>query len=109
MKRILPFFILFILFTTLFDCSKSSDNKLHKDEAFVHDWKVVRYPYSNATLTLLKNNEFKYSESGHMTQMYSEGLWSKNENTLILNSLRPNECLHIDDFSLNTKKLLSQW
>lgn len=104
MKRILPFFILFIPFTTFFNCSKSADNKLKKDNEFVRDWKVVRYPYSNATLTLLKNNEFKYSESGHITQIYSEGLWRKNKDTLILNSLRPNDCLYIDDFSLNEKE-----
>lgn len=100
MKRILPFFLLFILF----DCSKSVDNKLKKDEELIRDWKVVRYPYSNATLTLLENNQFKYSESGHITQLYSEGLWSIKNDTLILNSLRPNDCLYIDDFSLNEKE-----
>lgn len=100
MKRILRFFVLFILF----DCSKSTDNKLKKDKEFVRDWKVVRYPYSNATLTLLENNQFKYSESGHITQLYSEGLWSIKNDTLILNSLRPNDCLYIDDFSLNEKE-----
>ncbi|TDX84511.1 hypothetical protein [Epilithonimonas xixisoli] len=104
MKKILPFFIFFILFTTFFNCSKSADNKLKKDKDFVRDWKVLRYPYSNAVLSLFGNNEFKYSETGHTSELYSEGLWSMKNDTLILNSLRPNECLYIDDFSLNEKE-----
>ncbi len=100
MKRILPFFVLFILF----NCSKSADNKLKKDKEFIRDWKVVRYPYSNAVLSLFGNNEFKYYETRHTSELYSEGLWSIKNDTLILNSLRPNDCLYIDDFSLNEKE-----
>lgn len=39
-----------------------------------------------------------------MTQLYSEGLWLIKNDTLILNSLRPNDCLYIDDFSFNEKE-----
>ena len=80
------------------------NSKFEVKNTFIKDWKVVRYPYSNATLTLLNNNEFKYHETGHTSESYSEGIWNIKNDTLILNSLRPIKCLYIDDFSLNTKE-----
>ena len=93
--------VIFILFA--FGCSKVENNKFETTESFIRDWKVVRYPYSNATLTLLNNNEFKYEETGHITELYSEGIWNKKGDTLMINSLRPNKCLYVDDFSLNNE------
>ena len=97
-------FHLIFLVSLAISCSKVEENKFKKKTSFLRDWKVVRYPYSNAVLTLLENNEFKYSENGHTSELYSEGLWSMKNDTLMLNSLRPNECLYIDDFSLNEKE-----
>ena len=85
-------------------CSKKKNSKFEVKNTSIKDWKVVRYPYSNATLTLLNNNEFKYHETGHISESYSEGIWYRKNDTLLLNSLRPNKCLYIDDFSLNTKE-----
>ena len=94
--------VIFIFFA--FGCSKVENDNIEKTESFIRDWEVVRYPYSNATLTLLNNNEFKYEETGHITELYSEGIWNKKGDTLMINSLRPNKCLYVDDFSLNKEE-----
>ena len=96
-KKISLIFISLILI----NCSKESKDKFQRKENFISDWKVIRYPYSNAILSIYTNHEFKYSETGHLSETYSEGIWNLNKDTLILNSLQPNECLIIDDFSLN--------
>ena len=97
--------IISVIFMFLaFACSKVENNNSEKTESFIRDWKVVRYPYSNATLTLLKNNEFKYEETGHISELYSEGIWNKKGDTLVVNSFRPDKCLYVDDFSLNNEE-----
>ena len=96
MREILPLVLLSIF---LINCKQNSQN-FEKKEDFIRDWKVIRYPYSNATLYLSANHTFKYEETGHLSEIYSEGIWKMNNDTLILNSLQPNECLYIDDFSL---------
>lgn len=81
-----------VLFTT---CSPKKD-KLE----VIRDWKVIRYLYSNATLSLYENHEFTYYETGHLSKSYSQGIWRVSNDTLILNSFTK-ECLFIDDFSLS--------
>ena len=92
---------LIFLLLILINCSKESKDEFKRKENFIRDWKVIRYPYSNAILSIYANHEFKYSETGHLSESYSEGIWDLNNDTLTLNSLQPNECLIIDDFSLN--------
>jgi len=98
MRQKIPLIFLTLIFI---NCSQESRNKFKRKEYFIRDWKVNRYPYSNATLSIYANHEFKYSETGHLSENYSEGIWNINNDTLTLNSLQPNECLFIDDFSLN--------
>ena len=91
---------LIFLLLILINCSKESKDEFKRKENFIRDWKVIRYPYSNAILSIYANHEFKYSETGHLSESYSEGIWDLNNDTLTLNSLQPNECLIIDDFSI---------
>ncbi|MFT3918250.1 hypothetical protein [Cloacibacterium sp.] len=86
--------IISILF--LFSCKNENND-------FITEWKVKRFPYSNGTLTLLKNHKFEYKESEHLSNSFSNGLWNNINDTLILNSEKPNECYYITDFSLNKK------
>lgn len=95
-----PFSVSLIFILVALNCSKVESNKLKKTESFVREWKVVRYPYSNAKLTILVDHKFSYHQTDHLSESYSEGIWSLKDDTLILNSLRPNDCLYIDDFSL---------
>ena len=98
--------VLIFLSIIFLACSQNIKDNFEKSEDFIRDWKVIRYPYSNATLNLSANHTFKYQETGHLSEIYSEGIWKMNNDTLILNSLQPNECLYIDDFSLTKGKTL---
>ena len=96
MREILP---LILLSFFLINCKQNSQ-KFEKKENFIRDWKVIRYPYSNATLSFNANHTFEYRETGHLSEIYSKGIWKLIKDTLVLNSLQPNECLYLDDFSL---------
>lgn len=97
MRQIISLIILSLFFI---NCSTDTKNKFEKSEDFIRDWSVIRYPYSKAILSLSENHEFKYHETGHLSEIYSEGIWKLDNDTLTLNSLQPNECLYLDDFSL---------
>ncbi|WP_300671196.1 hypothetical protein [Soonwooa sp.] len=98
-------FTIVLISFLLINCSKQEKAQFVKSEDFIRDWSVVRYPYSDATLSLMSNHNFSYSENGHMSGSFSEGTWQKKGDTLILNSNQQKDCFYLDDFSLNTKTL----
>lgn len=99
-----PETLLIFLAICFVGCTKEISPKSAATDRFLRQWNVVRYPYSNASLTISSNHIFKYEETGHLQDYYSTGTWRLDKDTLILNSTVPAECLYIDDFSLNQQQ-----
>jgi hypothetical protein len=90
MKTIFTFFILI----SLLGCQKN----IEPDE-FVGTWIIDGIPYSKAKITFSKNHTFEYVEKNDFAHSNSKGQWEIRKDTLILNSVFPNECLYVSYFS----------
>lgn len=77
----------------LFGCQKN----IEPDE-FVGTWIIDGIPYSKAKITFSKNHTFEYVEKNDFSNSNSNGKWEIREDTLILNSVFPNECLYVNNF-----------
>ncbi|MCC2591018.1 hypothetical protein [Chryseobacterium sp. MFBS3-17] len=89
-----------MVFILLLGCSQKETSPAPESPVFTRSWKVERYPYSNAMLTISPDYRFTYYETGHTSESFSGGIWKQTDDTLILTSTRPAECLIVDDFAL---------
>ena len=78
---------------SLFGCQKN----IEPDE-FVGTWIIDGIPYSKAKITFSKNHTFEYVEKNDFSNSNSNGKWEIRKDTLILNSVFPNECLYVNNF-----------
>ncbi|MBW8358170.1 MAG: hypothetical protein K0M63_00025, partial [Weeksellaceae bacterium] len=90
--------IFFLYFTLFLGCeSKNGEEELAKKT--IGNWNVERDVYTKGSLVLNTNKTFQFSEEGHLSETHSNGTWNIKNDTLILNSLMPTECLYVNNFS----------
>lgn len=89
--------ILFLSISILFlSCKKE---KIENKSPFVKDWYDTEQviPFT-ATLKINKDKTFEYFGGACTSQFESNGTWYESNDTIILNSKIPNECLMMREF-----------
>lgn len=86
-----------LIICTLFIGCKNNDEELSKK--IVGKWNVERDVYAKGSLILNTYQTFQFSEENHLSETYSTGNWKIKNDTLLLNSKKPNDCLYINFFS----------
>lgn len=86
-----------LIICTLFFGCKNNDEELSKN--IVGKWNVERDVYSKGSLVLNTDKTFHFSENKHLSETYSSGNWIIKNDTLLLNSKMPTECLFVNNFS----------
>lgn len=100
----IKFFIL-ISIILLSSCKKNNP-KIEEDSKFVKIWfdTVRTYPF-NAKLIIKKDNTFEYIGDACTSSFGAKGIWKIENDTIILNSIKPKECMYKIDFGLICEKL----
>lgn len=77
-------------------------NKEPDNTPYPGEWHSVKksYPFS-ATLKIDSNYNFTYDGGACALRFGSNGNWNLSGDTLILNSLWPEECCYVNDFSMH--------
>lgn len=98
-------FLLSISIIAFSSCKKDIP-KIDKNSKFVKVWfdTVRSYPFK-AKLTINKNKTFEYRGGACTSRFGAKGIWRIENDTLILNSIKPKECIWKHDFGLICKKL----
>ncbi len=98
MKKYL--FLLYIFLTLFSSCKKELPKKLENSN-FVRTWfdTVQGMPY-RAKLIIKKNKTFEYSSHSCQSGSKSIGIWMIENDTIILNSTKPKNCLFQHPFGI---------
>jgi len=106
----LPYAILSImLLAFLISCrhtNNSEDKPIEEEQEERNDylgvWHSVKrdYPFG-ADLTIDSNYRFLYKGGACVGRFRSEGIWILRGDTLVLNSIKPEECHYISEFGIN--------
>ncbi|MDO5616854.1 MAG: hypothetical protein Q4G16_11730 [Cruoricaptor ignavus] len=75
------------------------DSKKIKAEKIIGNWNIERNAYSKGNLDITENKTFSFSETSHLNETYANGNWEIINDTLILTSKMPNECLYVNNFA----------
>ena len=93
--RIRPIFKVLFLFLLL-GCKK--DQRIDSKK-IIGLWNIERDAYTKGTLRINENQTFKFKETAHLSETFSEGIWKIKKDTLFLNSKPSTECLYLNNFS----------
>jgi len=98
-------FLLLISILALSSCKKDNP-KIEEHSKFVKVWfdTVRSYPFK-AKLTINKNKTFEYRGGACTSRFGAKGIWKIENDTIILNSIKPKECMWKHDFGLICEKL----
>ena len=93
-------FLLLISIIALSSCKKNN-TKIDENSKFVKVWfdTVRTYPFK-AKLIINKNKTFEYRGGACTSRFSSKGIWRIEKDTIILNSIKPKECLWKLNFGL---------
>lgn len=93
-------FLLLIAIIILSSCKKNNP-KIDKNSKFVKVWfdTVRSYPFSSK-LTIKKDSTFEYHGGACTSSFGAKGNWRIENDTIILNSTIPKECMVTIDFGL---------
>lgn len=96
---------LLVSIIALSSCKKNNP-KIEKNSKFVKVWfdTVRSYPFK-AKLIINKNKTFEYRGGACDSRFGSKGIWRIENDTIILNSIKPKECMYKIDFGLVCEKL----
>jgi len=91
---------LLISILTLSSCKKDNP-KVEENSKFVKVWfdTVRSYPLTSK-LIINKNNTFEYRGGACTSSFGAKGIWKIENDTIILNSIKPKECKWKHDFGL---------
>lgn len=94
-------FLLLIFILALSSCKKDSP-KIEENSKFVKVWfdTVIIVPFE-AKLIIKKDNTFDYSGGACTSSFGAKGIWRIENDTIILNSIKPKECLWTHKFGKN--------
>lgn len=97
-------FLILIFILALSSCKKDIP-KIDESSKFVKVWfdTVRSYPFT-AKLTINKNKTFEYRGGACTSSFGSKGIWKIENDTIILNSIKPKECMYKIDFGLICEK-----
>ncbi|GAB3723050.1 hypothetical protein [Flavobacterium koreense] len=82
-------------------CKKTEIEQPQKDESlkFVKTWfDTVRMIPMSERLEIKQNKTFKYVLGACTSGSWSEGNWNLKNDTIILNSFKPKECIYLSDY-----------
>jgi hypothetical protein len=98
-------FLLLISILALSSCKKDNP-KIDESSKFVKVWfdTVRSYPFKSK-LTIKKNKTFEYRGGACTSGFGAKGIWRIENDTIILNSFKPKECMWKHDFGLICEKL----
>ena len=93
-------FLLLISIIALSSCKKNNP-KIEENSKFVKVWfDTVRSSPFMAKLTINKNKTFEYRGGACTSSFGAKGIWRVENDTIILNSIKPKECMWKHDFGL---------
>ena len=85
---------------------KENEFKIDKTQKFINNWKATKKPTPfQGTLKIRSNKTFEYIAGACTSKSFSEGNWEIENDTIILNSLKPKKCYYLWDFEFNCEKL----
>lgn len=98
-------FLLLISILALSSCRKDNP-KIDENSKFVKVWfdTVRSYPFK-AKLNIKKDKTFEYRGGACTSRFGAKGIWKIENDTIILNSIKPKECMWKQDFGLICEKL----
>ncbi len=98
--------LLLLISILAFSSCKKDNPKIEENSKFVKVWfdTVRSYPFK-AKLIINKNKTFKYSGGACTSSFGAKGIWRIENDTIILNSIKPKECMWKRDFGLICEKL----
>ncbi|HWS60138.1 MAG TPA: hypothetical protein VN182_04335 [Flavobacterium sp.] len=93
-------FLLLISIIALSSCKKDNP-KIEEHSKFVKVWfdTVRSYPFK-AKLIIKKDKTFEYRGGACTSSFGAKGIWRIENDTIILNSIKPKECMWKHDFGL---------
>ena len=92
---------LLLIFTIAFSSCKKDNPKIEENSKFVKVWfDTVRSSPFMAKLIMNKNKTFEYRGGACTSSFGAKGIWKIENDTIILNSIKPKECLWKHDFGL---------
>ena len=100
-------FLLLIQLIAVTSCKKH-EPKIEENAKFVKVWfDTVKSTPFTAKLIIKKDSTFEYTGGACTSSFGSKGIWRIENDTLILNSIYPKECMWKHDFGLICEKLAS--
>ena len=108
MKHIHHIVLLGVLFFLLQSCNTANKDKsipndlnISNNEFFGEWYSVKRMIPFEAVLKIDSNYIFTYEGVTCISNFGSNGYWIINDDTLILNSIKPKSCYYLDNFGVN--------
>lgn len=93
--------LLLLIFILALSSCKKDNPKIEENSKFVKVWfdTVRSYPFM-AKLIINKNKTFEYRGGACTSSFGAKGIWRIENDTIILNSIKPKECMWKVDFGL---------
>ena len=92
---------LLLIFIIAFSSCKKDNPKIEENSKFVKVWfDTVRSSPFMAKLIMNKNKTFEYRGGACTSSFEAKGIWRIENDTIILNSIKPKECKWKRDFGL---------
>ena len=92
--------VLFFLLQSCNNAAREGNSEQEVDNDFLGWWWSVDnrvYPFA-ATLFIGSDYNFRYYGGACMAHFFSDGYWEINNDTLILNSIKPKGCFYLERF-----------
>jgi hypothetical protein len=98
--------LLLLISIIAFSSCKKDNPKIEENSKFVKVWfdTVRSYPFK-AKLVIKKDKTFEYSGGACTSSFGAKGIWKIENDTIILNSIKPKEYMWKHDFGLICEKL----
>ena len=98
--------LLLLISILAFSSCKKDNPKIEENSKFVKVWfdTVRSYPFK-AKLVIKKDKTFEYRGGACTSRFGAKGIWKIENDTIILNSIKPKECMWKHDFGLICEKL----
>ena len=87
----------FLLIFAFNSCKKKEIDSIIQDK-IIGNWKIKNNEYDKEYLEINSDNTFYYKGVGHLNESFAKGRWKVVNDSLVLNSITPKECLYVVNF-----------